>query len=276
MVVPIGNLMIELNRIYNENCLDTMAKMSDNIVDLVVTSPPYDGMKDYNGYSFEFEKIAKELFRVMKDGGVIVWVVGDETKKGNETGTSFKQALYFKEIGFNLHDTMIWHKPNCFNFGSNDCYRQSFEYMFVFTKGRIKTKNLIKDVPAKMAGKSVRGARKHVDGSRDTDVPDFIIGSYKKRDNVWDIMVAQDKGSNHPAIFPEELAHDHIISWSNKGDVVYDPFMGSGTVAKMAIITQRNYIGSEISAEYCESANNRIEHLSKQSFLDSYLKTDEE
>lgn len=268
--------MIELNRIYNENCLDTMAKMSDNIVDLVVTSPPYDGMKDYNGYSFEFEKIAKELFRVMKDGGVIVWVVGDETKKGNESGTSFKQALYFKEIGFNLHDTMIWHKPNCFNFGSNDCYRQSFEYMFVFTKGRIKTKNLIKDVPAKMAGKSVRGARKHVDGSRDTDVPDFIVGSYKKRDNVWDIMVAQDKGSNHPAIFPEELAHDHIISWSNKGDVVYDPFMGSGTVAKMAIITQRNYIGSEISAEYCESANNRIEHLSKQSFLDSYLKTDEE
>lgn len=276
MVVPIGDLMIELNRIYNENCLDTMAKMSDNIVDLVVTSPPYDGMKDYNGYSFEFEKIAKELFRVMKDGGVIVWVVGDETKKGNESGTSFKQALYFKEIGFNLHDTMIWHKPNCFNFGSNDCYRQSFEYMFVFTKGRIKTKNLIKDVPAKMAGKSVRGARKHVDGSRDTDVPDFIVGSYKKRDNVWDIMVAQDKGSNHPAIFPEELAHDHIISWSNKGDVVYDPFMGSGTVAKMAIITQRNYIGSEISAEYCESANNRIEHLSKQSFLDSYLKTDEE
>ena len=276
MVVPIGDLMIELNRIYNENCLDTMAKMSDNIVDLVVTSPPYDGMKDYNGYSFEFEKIAKELFRVMKDGGVIVWVVGDETKKGNESGTSFKQALYFKEIGFNLHDTMIWHKPNCFNFGSNDCYRQSFEYMFVFTKGRIKTKNLIRDVPAKMAGKSVRGARKHVDGSRDTDVPDFIVGSYKKRDNVWDIMVAQDKGSNHPAIFPEELAHDHIISWSNKGDVVYDPFMGSGTVAKMAIITQRNYIGSEISAEYCESANNRIEHLSKQSFLDSYLKTDEE
>ena len=276
MVVPIGNMMIELNRIYNENCLDTMAKMSDNMVDLVVTSPPYDGMKDYNGYSFEFEKIAKELFRVMKDGGVIVWVVGDETKKGNESGTSFKQALYFKEIGFNLHDTMIWHKPNCFNFGSNDCYRQSFEYMFVFTKGRIKTKNLIKDVPAKMAGKSVRGARKHADGSRDTDVPDFIVGSYKKRDNVWDIMVAQDKGSNHPAIFPEELAHDHIISWSNKGDVVYDPFMGSGTVAKMAIITQRNYIGSEISAEYCESANNRIEHLSKQSFLDSYLKTDEE
>ena len=276
MVVPIGDLMIELNRIYNENCLDTMAKMSDNMVDLVVTSPPYEGMKDYNGYSFEFEKIAKELFRVMKDGGVIVWVVGDETKKGNESGTSFKQALYFKEIGFNLHDTMIWHKPNCFNFGSNDCYRQSFEYMFVFTKGRIKTKNLIRDVPAKMAGKSVRGARKHVDGSRDTDVPDFIVGSYKKRDNVWDIMVAQDKGSNHPAIFPEELAHDHIISWSNKGDVVYDPFMGSGTVAKMAIITQRNYIGSEISAEYCESANNRIEHLSKQSFLDSYLKTDEE
>lgn len=252
--------MIELNRIYNENCLDTMARMPDDFVDLVVTSPPYDGMKDYNGYSFEFESIAKELFRVMKNGGVIVWVVGDETRRGNETGTSFRQALYFKEIGFNLHDTMIWHKPNCFNFGSNDCYRQSFEYMFIFTKGHIKTRNLIKDVPAKMAGKSVKGARKHVDGSRDTDVPGFIVESFKKRDNVWDIMVAQDRGTNHPAVFPEELAHDHIISWSNEGDLVYDPFMGSGTVAKMSIATQRNYIGSEISSDYCEFAKRRIEN----------------
>ena len=253
--------MIEINRIYNEDCLKTMSKMDDCSVDLVVTSPPYDGMKDYNGYSFDFENIAKELLRVMKMGGVIVWVVGDETKKGNETGTSFRQALFFKEIGFNLHDTMIWHKPNCFNFGSNDCYRQSFEYMFVFTKGRIKTRNLIKDVPAKMSGQTVKGARKHVDGSRDTDVPDFKVSAYKKRDNVWDILVAQDKGTNHPAIFPEELARDHILSWSNRGDLVYDPFMGSGTVAKMALLAQRNFIGSEISEEYCRSANKRIECL---------------
>ena len=101
---------MEINKIYNENCLDTMARMPDRFVDLTVTSPPYDGLRDYKGYSFPFEKIAKELFRVTKDGGVVVWVVGDATIKGSETGTSFKQALYFKEIGFNVHDTMIYQK----------------------------------------------------------------------------------------------------------------------------------------------------------------------
>ncbi|MCQ2069927.1 MAG: site-specific DNA-methyltransferase [archaeon] len=238
-----------------------MSSMPDGFVDLTVTSPPYDGMKDYNGFTFDFETTAKELFRITKEGGVVVWVVGDETRNGDETGTSFKQALYFKEIGFKLHDTMIWHKPNSFNFGSNNCYRQSFEYMFVFSKGRIATKNLIKDVPAKMAGMVARGARKHVDGKRDVDVPDFVVGKFKKRDNVWDIRVAQDRGNNHPAVFPEELARDHILSWSNEGELVYDPFMGSGTVPKMAILLNRKYICSEISPEYCRHAKNRISNL---------------
>jgi len=249
---------LEPDRIYNEDCLATMSRMPDGFVDMVVTSPPYDGMKSYNGYSFDFENVAKELFRVIKEGGVVVWVVGDETKAGDETGTSFRQALYFKEIGFRLFDTMIWHKPNSFNFGSNDCYRQSFEYMFVFTKGKIATRNLIKDVPAKMAGRTVKGARRHVNGVRD-EVPDFVVPEYKRRDNVWDIMVAQEKGTGkHPAVFPEALAGDHILSWSNPGEIVYDPFMGSGTVAKAARSLGRRFIGSEISAEYCEIAERRL------------------
>lgn len=244
-------IMLVLNKIYNEDCLKTMARMPDNFIDLTVTSPPYDSLKKYDGYSFQFKEIAQELYRVTKKGGVVVWVVNDETKKGDESGTSFRQALYFKEIGFNLHDTMIWHKPNSFNFGSNACYRQSFEYMFVFAKGKIKTVNLIKDVPTKMAGKTAKGARKHRDGGRDTDVPDFVVPDMKRRDNVWGILVAQERGYKHPAIFPEELASDHIISWSNPGELVYDPFMGSGTTAKMAILNERNFIGSEISSEYC-------------------------
>lgn len=248
----------DIDRIYNEDCLATMSRMPDGFVDMVVTSPPYDGMKSYNGYSFDFENVAKELFRVTKEGGVVVWVVGDETRAGDETGTSFRQALYFKEIGFRLFDTMIWHKPNSFNFGSNDCYRQSFEYMFVFTKGKIATRNLIKDVPAKMAGRTVKGARRHVNGVRD-EVPDFVVPEYKRRDNVWDIMVAQEKGTGkHPAVFPEVLAGDHIISWSNPGEIVYDPFMGSGTVAKAARSLGRRFIGSEISAEYCAIAERRL------------------
>ena len=249
---------LELDRIYNEDCLATMSRMPDGFVDMVVTSPPYDDMKSYNGYSFDFGNVAKELFRVIKEGGAVVWVVGDETKAGDETGTSFRQALYFKEIGFRLFDTMIWHKPNSFNFGSNDCYRQSFEYMFVFTKGKIATRNLIKDVPAKMAGRTVKGARRHVNGVRD-EVPDFVVPEYKRRDNVWDIMVAQEKGTGkHPAVFPEALAGDHIISWSNPGEIVYDPFMGSGTVAKAARSLGRRFIGSEISSEYCAIAERRL------------------
>jgi site-specific DNA-methyltransferase (adenine-specific) len=256
---------LELNKIYNENCLETMARIQHEIIDLTVTSPPYDNLKDYTGYAFEFENIAKELYRVTKVGGVVVWVVGDATINGNETGTSFRQALFFKECGFNLHDTMIWYKPNSFNFGSNACYRQSFEYMFVLSKGKIKTVNLIKDIPAKMKGKVVKGARKHANGDRDV-VPDFVVGDNKKRDNVWFINVGT-RNYNHPAIFPEELANDHILSWSNIDDLVYDPMMGSGTVAKMAIVNHRKFIGSEISKEYCEEANKRIQSLILQKQL---------
>lgn len=257
---------MEINKIYNENCVDTMTKMPDNFIDLTVTSPPYDSLRDYNGYLFEFEKIVTELYRITKKGGAVVWVVGDETKRGDESGTSFRQALYFKEVGFNLHDTMIWHKPNSFNFGSNYCYRQSFEYMFVFSKGLVKTVNLIKDMPTKLAGKVVKGARKHANGVRDTDVPDFVVEKYKKRDNVWDIQVGKEK-CEHPAVFPEQLARDHIISWSNKGDLIYDPMMGSGTVAKVALELERNFIGSEISEEYCQEANGRIKPWLKQTRL---------
>lgn len=251
-----------INKIHNENCLETMARMPNDFIDLTVTSPPYDNLRTYNGYSFDFESIAQELFRVTKQGGVVVWVVGDATIRGSESGTSFKQALYFKEIGFNLHDTMIWHKKNTFNFGSNNCYKQIFEYMFVFSKGKPKALNLIKDINTKQGGKEVKGARKNKDGSRDI-VPNFIVSDFKKRDNVWSINTT-NTSFKHPAVFPEQLANDHIISWSNKNDLVYDCFMGSGTTAKMALLNDRNYIGSEISKEYVEIANKRLEQYKAQ------------
>jgi site-specific DNA-methyltransferase (adenine-specific) len=248
--------MLELNRIYNGDCLEVMKEIDNNFVDLTVTSPPYDTLKDYNGYIFNFNKVAEELFRVTNFGGVVVWIVGDETINGDETGTSFNQALRFKEIGFNLHDTMIWHKPNSFNFGSNNCYRNSFEYMFVFSKGKIKTINLIKDVATKSAGMTLKGARKHRNGDRD-EVPDFTVGSFKKRDNVWDINVGT-KNYNHPAIFPDKLARDHIFSWTNKGDVVLDPMCGSSTTCSMAKMLGRNYIGIDICKDYCDIAKKRV------------------
>ena len=262
---------MELNKIYNEDCLEGMKRMPDKSVDLTVSSPPYDNLKSYNGNNETWgetvwKAIIKELYRVTAEGGVVVWVVNDATIKGSETGTSFKQALRFKEVGFNLHDTMIWHKANAFNFGSNLCYRQEFEYMFVFTKDRVKTTNFICDVPAKTAGQVAKGARKHADGSRD-EVPVFVVSEFRKRGNVWS-MPTSNKSNGHPATFPEQLAEDHILSWSNKGDIVFDPFMGSGTTAIACINTNRNYIGFELDEEYCELSNNRIkEFISEKEVL---------
>lgn len=251
---------METNKIYNENCLDTMARMPDNFVDLTVTSPPYDNLRDYKGYSFDFESIAKELYRITKEGGVVVWVVGDETQDGSESGTSFRQALYFKETGFNLHDTMIYSK-NGFRFPFPNRYHQVFEYMFIFSKGKPKTFNPIKDKPNKHIDYSERMKREK-DGSK-TFRKAFMAEEFGKRYNIWQYAIGGDKGVDHPATFPEKLAEDHILSWSNEGDLVYDPFMGSGTTAKMAMNNKRNYIGSEISKEYCDIAENRLSKQTK-------------
>ncbi len=240
-----------INKIYCENCLDTMARMPDNFVDLTVTSPPYDNLRDYNGYSFDFPQVAQGLFRVTKIGGVVVWVVGDATIKGSETGTSFRQALYFKEIGFNLHDTMIYAKKNPVPYHHNR-YNPQFEYMFVLTKGKLS-----KFYPLQEKTKCLKtGKYRYPDGSlKNANTP--IIKDSKILNNIWFFSVGQ-KSFGHPATFPEQLANDHIISWSNPGDLVYDPFMGSGTTAKMAIINGRNWIGSEISEEYCRMIEERI------------------
>ena len=237
-----------------------MRRMPDVFIDLTVTSPPYDNLRNYKGYSFPFEDIAKELYRVTKDGGVVVWIVGDATEKDSESGTSFKQALYFKEIGFNLHDTMIFQKASPPIIPTVRRYQPNFEYMFVLVKGKLKTFNPIR-IP-----KIYTDNRIHKKWHRKKD-GDFVVSKRnitndKIKENVWHYAVSggnltKDK-INHPAMFPEQLANDHIISWSNEGDLVYDCFMGSGTVAKMAIINKRNWIGSEISKEYCQLAEKRI------------------
>lgn len=236
-----------INTIHNESCLDTMNRMPDNFIDLTVTSPPYDNLRKYNGYSFDFEPIARELYRVTKQNGILVWVVGDATIDGSETGTSFKQALYFKELGFKLHDTMIYEK-NSPAYPANrngNRYTQIFEYMFVFAKGKV-VKNLICDKPNKWAG------HKDFSGKLKNPVPDF-----SPRNNIWR-YVTSFNGVKHPAPFPEALAHDHVVSWSNEGNLVYDPFMGSGTTAVVAKRLGRSYIGSEISDEYCTIIEERL------------------
>lgn len=258
---------MKLNKIYCESNLETMVKMPNEFIDLVVTSPPYDDLRTYNGYSFPFEDIAKELYRITKQGGVVVWVVSDATKNGSESGTSFKQALYFKEQGFNLHDTMIYQK-NSYPFPPSNRYYQQFEYMFILSKNKPKTVNLLKC-------QSGNKKRKSTQRNKDGTTTYFESDGNKKRimDNVWledtgYMRTTKDKEAyKHPAMFPESLCEKHILTWSNEANLVYDPFMGSGTTAKMAILNNRNFIGSEISQEYVDIANKRIEPLLKEQTL---------
>ena len=243
--------------------------LPDECIDLTVTSPPYDNLRTYNGYieqwSFEkFQGIAKELYRVTKQGGVVVWVVGDATINGSETGTSFKQALYFKEIGFNLHDTMIYKKTKFPPIDPTTAYRYTgcFEYMFVFSKGKPKCCNYIKE-KCKHAGKRAvsyqRSKNDKLRYDRKEKNKNHIVNDYKIKCNVWEYASCSVKG--HPAPFPEQLAHDHIISWSNENDTVLDCFMGSGTTIKMAKILNRNFIGIEKEPKYYEIAKKRIESV---------------
>jgi len=248
----------ENGKLYCCDNVEYLKTVETNSFDLTVTSPPYDNLRDYKGYSWDFEALARELYRTTKDGGVVVWVVGDATINGSETGSSFRQALYFMECGFNLHDTMIYNKNNLSPCGSDFCYTGTFEYMFVFTKNKINTFNVQKTKNLNYKGriKQVQKHRRKANG--DTHETKTIKEKqYVKRNNIWEYSNQNRNG--HPAPFPEKLAYDHIISWSNEDDIIFDPFMGSGTTAKMCEISQRKWIGCEISKEYCEITKSRLE-----------------
>lgn len=255
-----------LNQIVCEDCVSFMNKIEDNFIDLTVTSPPYDNLRDYNGYNFDCEKIAKELYRITKIGGIVVWVVGDKVIKGNKTLSSFKQALTFQNIGFNVHDTMIYKKKNT-PFMRSNAYTNCFEYMFIFSKGSPKTFNPLKQ-------KTVRsGFEMLVSNKKSDGINKKILGELKKektKTNIWEYAVGlggttTDKiAFKHPAIFPEHLAEDHILSWSNENDIVFDPMCGSGTTCKMAYLNRRNYIGCDISQEYVQIAKERIQNTNLQ------------
>jgi len=259
------------NQIICGDNVEVMRQMPDNCIDLTVTSPPYDNLRTYNGFSFDFEGVAKELYRITKDGGVVVWVVNDATINGSETGTSFKQALYFKEIGFNLHDTMIYqsNKPPL----THNRYEQEFEYMFIFSKGKPKTFNPIM-VDCKNAGRIYNtNTFRHTGQELQKFHTAKPVKDKKFKGNVWHYITGSGQSTKdsiafqHPAIFPEQLANDHIISWSNPGDIVFDPFLGSGTTAKMAYLNGRNFVGIDISDEYCEIARQRLEQAQMQQSL---------
>lgn len=258
--------------LYLGDCLDVLPTLAEGSVDLTVTSPPYDRLREYNGYSFDFEPIARELYRVTKSGGVVVWVVGDMVEDGGETLSSMRHALYFVDkCGFTMHDTMIYKKDGA-PFPESNRYLQTFEYMFVLSKGGApKTHNLLQE-KTKYGGSASNSTR-----SADGGVTNFRYAYGKEnrtRDNVWYIpcgymKTTKDKDAyEHPAMFPEALARDHIISWSNPGDVVLDPMMGSGTTGKKSVELSRKFVGCECSLEYYAIAKRRILQAQPPLFVD--------
>ena len=258
----------DLGVLYHADCLQIMPQLEP--VDLVLTSPPYDNLRVYGGHHFDFENIAEKTSQKIKMGGVIVWVVGDATINGSETCTSFKHALFFKGLGLNLHDTMIYNKGStpCYD-PRNKRYKDRFEYMFVFSKGKPTVYNPIKDERVLNPGVNKKATSRKQNGSM-RRFGDIRLGNYQDRGNIWVIKngwmkTTTDKYAyNHPAMFPESLSSDHIVSWSNEGDTVADIMCGSGTTCKMAEKLNRKWIGIEIEEKYCEIAANRIENERKQ------------
>ena len=248
------------------NNIDELKKLPDGSINLTVTSPPYDNLRTYHDsltWNFDiFKQIADQLYRVTIKGGIVVWIVGDATIDGSETGTSFEQALYFKKIGFNIHDTMIYSKNSSAYPAPRDGnrYTQIFEYMFVFSKGKPEHYHLICDKPNNYAGQTNWGKKTHYDVTGNLKGTDKIkpIPEVSPRYNIWSYSTGFNDKTDHPAVFPEKLAQDCIISWSNEGDVVLDPFMGSGTTGKMALRTNRKFIGMEIVPKYFKEAEARI------------------
>lgn len=260
LLPPVASGAPLLDVVHHCDALTLLRALPTGGIDLTVTSPPYDNLRKYNGYSFEFEAIARELYRVTKVGGVVVWVVGDSVVNGSETLTSFRQALYFKDCGFRVHDTMIWQKDGA-PYPESNRYLQTFEYMFVFSKDAPRARNLLTEKTKYGASRTSTG--RSVDGT----VSRFKYELNKPTrtlDNVWRIPSGYMKTTRdidafaHPAMFPELLAERHILTWSNAGDTVLDCFIGSGTTAKLARGLNRHYIGCDTSAEYVAIARKRL------------------
>jgi len=254
---------LPLNSIICGDNVETLRAFPADSIDLTVTSPPYDNLRTYGGHSWNFEGVAQQLWRVTKPGGVVVWVVADATVDGSETGTSFRQALHFMDIGFRLHDTMIYHRQGSFPMDAAKRYWQDWEYMFVLSKESPKAFHPLKEKSVRVKGSRIDG-RRNVQGIPKHESADVgrVASGTKSLSNVWYVpagsFMTDDAVFSHPAMFPEALARDHILSWSNEGDIVLDPFSGSGTTAKMAKLMGRNFIGIEVNPEYCEIAEERL------------------
>lgn len=248
-------------KLYNGDCLEVMKDIPDKSIDCIITSPPYDDLRNYNS-TIDFEILAKELYRVTKNGGVVVWNVNDKIKNGTKSLSSFRQCLLFNEVGFNVNDVMIWEKTNPMPQVKQPRYNQCFEYMFIFSKGKPKTFNPIM-IDCKSANQEYRSTCKKITKGQERTYKELVINKQKVDNNIWKFAVAQNK-TGHPAVFPLELPLRHILSWTNENNTVLDCFMGSGTTGVACVNTNRDFIGIELDENYFEIASKRIAEAEKE------------
>ena len=266
--------MLRTERIIVGECASVMRQeFPDDCVDLIVTSPPYDDLRCYGGYDFDCDAIGRQMLRVLRPGGVAVWIVGERVKDGR-TCSSFEQGLAFRDMGFRMHDLMVYQKLNT-PFMRKNAYTQAHELMFVLSKGAPTTFNPL-TCPTKQTGVRMTVYGRGADGDNSKRRP-VKYAARKTRTNVWAYATGlsnttRDKfcfgPDGHPAMFPEALARDHILSWSNPGDLVLDPMCGAGTTLKMASLHDRRWVGIEISHDYAGLAERRVKGAAAQSRMD--------
>jgi len=256
------------NKIFCGEAAEVMRSFPDESIDMVFTSPPYGTVRSYNGYKFNFQEIAIELTRILKPGGVIAWNEADTIVNGSKTLTPSKHALYFsEECGLKVHDEMIYEKNSCSFPAKRNGLRYSnvYEEVFILSKGKPKSVNLICDKRNRCYGEKGFGMasqrRKNGDLVKYERKP---TPKFSPRDNIWRVFTGKgysskdSNASKHPAISPDLLVLDHIRTWSNEGDIILDPMAGSGTTCVMAKALKRQYVGIEISDEYCQLINERL------------------
>ncbi|MBR1921447.1 MAG: site-specific DNA-methyltransferase [Kiritimatiellae bacterium] len=252
------------NKIICGDSAAVMEKFPDNSIDMVVTSPPYDSIRDYKGFSADLSKIGRETFRVLKEGGIAVVVIQDQTKNYGKTLTSFRLAIdWCDNAGFKLFECLIYKKLGAEGAWWNKRFRVDHEYMMVFLKGdrpAYFNKDPLK-IPSKHGGKVMTGGGTRLTSGIRIATRAIHINPMKCRGTVWAYETAGD-GSRlkhqHPATYPDRLPYDFIQCFCPEKGIVLDPFMGSGTTALAAKSLKRFYVGIDISQEYVDLAERRV------------------
>lgn len=254
-----------VDKVHCMECVEGMEMLPDDCVDLVVTSPPYDAVRKYNGFAFDLHQTGAQIHRVLKDGGIAAMVIQDQTKDFGKSLTSFRTIIdWCDSFGFKLFECVIYRKNGSEGAWWKHRFRVDHEYIPLFLKGDRPAyfdKQPLR-VPSKHGGKVMSGSgNRRTDGATNGTVR-REINATKCRGTIWNYLMAGDKNPlkrKHPAVFPDAIPSDLIQCFCPPGGIVLDPFIGSGSTAVQALKHERHFIGFDISQEYCDLCNQRLE-----------------